>query len=298
MPTAPVVGAGGVARSATGGGACHPKPRRRATRVTFLSLRRSTINVENVGVRLWQSSAICLRANARSAFLFTGSPRSFHSLAMTKGTKWIIPQSLTTPSRWDTPPTEGNLARPVAKQLPFTTNGAADFHTVAEQSSPLRRGAAKRRGGLSRVTSNKYPHHCHCEGARNVETVVVRLWQSSAICLRAFARSAFLFTGSPRSFHSLAMTKGTKWIIPQSLTTPSRWDTPPTEGNLARPVAKQLPFTTNGAADFHTVAEQSSPLRRGGARQRAGVVYHPKPWRRMKHKSRVTSNPTPRHRTR
>ena len=30
---------------------------------------------------------ICLRANARSAFLFTGSPRSFHSLAMTKGTK-------------------------------------------------------------------------------------------------------------------------------------------------------------------------------------------------------------------
>ena len=40
-----------------------------------LSLRRSTINVENVGVRLWQSRAICLRAFARSAFLFTGSPR-------------------------------------------------------------------------------------------------------------------------------------------------------------------------------------------------------------------------------
>ena len=33
-----------------------------------LLLRRSTINVENVGVRLWQSSAICLRAFARSAF--------------------------------------------------------------------------------------------------------------------------------------------------------------------------------------------------------------------------------------
>ena len=29
---------------------------------------------------------ICLRASARSAFLFTGSPRSFHSLAI-KGTK-------------------------------------------------------------------------------------------------------------------------------------------------------------------------------------------------------------------
>ena len=27
---------------------------------------------------------------------------------------------------------------------------------------------------------------------------LLRLWQSSAICLRAFARSAFLFTGSPR----------------------------------------------------------------------------------------------------
>ena len=40
-----------------------------------LSLRRSTINVGNVVVRLWQSSAICLRAFARSAFLFTGSPR-------------------------------------------------------------------------------------------------------------------------------------------------------------------------------------------------------------------------------
>ena len=45
------------------------------------------------------------------------------------------------------------------------------------------------------------------------------------ICLRAFARSAFLFTGSPRSFHSLAMTKGTKWIITHSLTTPPQ---PPT----------------------------------------------------------------------
>ena len=33
-----------------------------------LSLRRSTINVENVVVRLRQSRAICLRAFARSAF--------------------------------------------------------------------------------------------------------------------------------------------------------------------------------------------------------------------------------------
>ena len=40
-----------------------------------LSLRRSTINVENVVVRLWQSSAICLRAERPQCFLFTGSPR-------------------------------------------------------------------------------------------------------------------------------------------------------------------------------------------------------------------------------
>ena len=43
--------------------------------LSSLLLRSSTINVKNVGVRLWQSSAICLRAFARSAFLFTGSPR-------------------------------------------------------------------------------------------------------------------------------------------------------------------------------------------------------------------------------
>ena len=83
----------------------------------------------------------------------------------------------------------------------------------------------------SRVTSNY--HHCHCEGARNVENVVVRLWQSSAICLRANARSAFLFTGSPRSFHSLAMTKGTKFLILHSLTTPAASRHPSNGGELS-----------------------------------------------------------------
>ena len=94
MPTAPFVGAGGVAPRATGGGELSPEALTKGglSRVTPpLSLRRSTINVENVVVRLWQSSTICLRANARSAFLFTGSPRSFHSLAMTKGTKCSSP---------------------------------------------------------------------------------------------------------------------------------------------------------------------------------------------------------------
>ena len=42
----------------------------------------------------------------------------------------------------------------------------------------------------------------------------------------------FLFTGSPRSFHSLSMTKGTKWIIPQSLTTPAASRHPSNGGEL------------------------------------------------------------------
>ena len=51
-----------------------------------LSLRRSMINVENVGVYdCGNPVIICLRANARSAFLFTGSPRSFHSARDDKG---------------------------------------------------------------------------------------------------------------------------------------------------------------------------------------------------------------------
>ena len=56
------------------------------------------------------------------------------------------------------------------------------------------------------------------------------------------------------------------------------------------PSRGKLPFTTDGGADSRPIAEQSSPLRRGGTRQRAGVVYHPKPWRRGKHELRATSN--------
>ena len=98
MPTAPgpsanpvCVGgfrAGGVAPRATGGGACHPKPWRRVTRVTppcHCEGVRSTL--KTLAYACGNPVIICLRAFARSAFLFTGSPRSFHSLAMTKGTK-------------------------------------------------------------------------------------------------------------------------------------------------------------------------------------------------------------------
>ena len=116
-------------------------------------------------------------------------------------------------------------------------------------------------GGVIRVTSHELRVTTTTVIAKERETLKTLSYDCGnpvIICLRANARSAFLFTGSPRSFHSLAMTKGSKYLIPHSLTTPSRWDTPPTEGNLAR-----------------NENITSSPLRRGGARQRAGVVYHP-----------------------
>ena len=72
-----------------------------------------------------------------------------------------------------------------------------------------------------KVKSSRVTSHCHCEGVRStLKTLSYDCGNPVVICLRANARSAFLFTGSPRSFHSLAMTKGTKWLILQSLTTP------------------------------------------------------------------------------
>ena len=68
-------GRGGVARSATGGGA--------NTRPAVIAKERETL--KTLAYDCGNPVLICLRANARSAFLFTGSPRSFHSLAMTKG---------------------------------------------------------------------------------------------------------------------------------------------------------------------------------------------------------------------
>ena len=50
-----------------------------------LSLRRSTINVENVVVRLWQSRAICLRAECPQCFFYLLDRHA--SLAMTRGSK-------------------------------------------------------------------------------------------------------------------------------------------------------------------------------------------------------------------
>ncbi len=61
---------------------------------------------------------------------------------------------------------------------------------------------------LAKGDTSNY-HHCHCEGVRTtLKTLAYDCGNPVLICLRANARSAFLFTGSPRSFHSLAMTKG------------------------------------------------------------------------------------------
>ena len=46
-----------------------------------LSLRRSTINVENVGVRLWQSRSICLRAVRPHFPVIPAPPRTTNILS-------------------------------------------------------------------------------------------------------------------------------------------------------------------------------------------------------------------------
>ena len=131
-----------------------------------LSLRKSTINVENVVVRLWQSSHN-MSAGIRPQCFFYLLDR--HApLAMTKGTKWITPHSLTTPAASRHPSNGGELstfpsrnssplrrvglltliptrskppfttdrtAAPVLSQNPplfFTTDMAADSYTIAE----------------------------------------------------------------------------------------------------------------------------------------------------------------------
>ncbi len=115
----------------------------------------------------------------------------------------------------------------------------------------------------------------------------------------------------------LAMTKGSKYPIPQSLTTPAASRHPSNGGELSTfPSQSKFPFTTDMAADSRPIAEQSSsssgriwllslvllrskfPSAEGwhdtGPRENAifvggcgGVVYHPKPRRRV---TQVTNN--------
>ena len=118
------------------------------------------------------------------------------------------------------------------------------------------------------------------------------------------------------------MTKGTKWIIPQSLTTPALRATPPMEGNLVRshrgpssPLRRMGPLTFIPSRSKFPSAEgcreaagwsnphspycgQHTPVTRTpqcppphtGPRANkvcVGGVYHPKPRRRV---TQVTNN--------
>ena len=180
------MGAGGGGRKTVGGWGLSPEASAKGDTSNSLVIAKERETLKTLAYDCGNPVLICLRAFARSAFLFTGSPRSFHSLAMTKGTKWIIPHSLTTPSASRHPSNGGELGTfPPRNKVPLC-GGVARSAGVVHHPKPWRR--------VTRVTPLSLRR-----STINVENVGVRLWQSSAICLRASARSAFLFTGSPRS---------------------------------------------------------------------------------------------------
>ena len=117
--------------------------------------------------------------------------------------------------------------------------------------------------------------------------------------VRAFARSAFLFTWTPWSSHGV--TKGTKWIITHSLTTPSQpptrhvargpgavgigcWllviyhpvtltrATPPQRGTLFRDGMSRIPLRW-GTYLVTGMYECPPPLAGGGGRKTVGGWY-------------------------
>ena len=99
---------------------------------------------------------ICLRANARSAFLFTGSPRSARD---DKGTKWIIPQSLTTPG-FAHPSNGGELSpRQERTNAHYRHNKSMPIHTDVIQMRYTCQGEEGVCGGAHSTTSNI--HHIY-----------------------------------------------------------------------------------------------------------------------------------------
>ena len=66
--------------------------------------------------------------------------------------------------------------------------------------------------GIRVVVCRAYSLPCHCEGVRStLKTLSCDCGNPGIICLRAFCPQCFLL---------LAMTRGSKWIISHSLTTP------------------------------------------------------------------------------
>ena len=129
---------------------------------------------------------ICLRAFARSASLFTGPPRSFHSLAMTKGTKWISTHH--------------------------------SYHSRARGPRKYECICGVDKAGILYLFSNNFCHSC-ARGPHKYECICGVDKAGMTKEVRADARSAFYLLDRHAP---LAMTKGTKWIITHSLTSPSR----------------------------------------------------------------------------
>ena len=123
----PPVGAGGGGRKTVGGWGLSPEALAKGDTSNSLVIAKERETLKTLAYDCGNPGIICLRAFARSAFLFTGSPRSFHSLAMTKGTKWIIPHSLTTPSASRHPSTGGELS---PRQERTTFPSAEGWHEV------------------------------------------------------------------------------------------------------------------------------------------------------------------------
>ena len=143
-------------------------------------------------------------------------------------------------------------------------------------------GFITRNFGEGENISHEQLHRCHCEGVRStLKTLSYDCGNPVIICLRANARSAFLFTGSPRSFHSLAMTKGTKWLIPQSLTTPAASHHPSNGGELGSSRRGTKFPSTEGCRD---TGPHENAIFVGGIQ--AGVSY----FARRGWGTRVTSN--------
>ena len=131
--------------------------------------------------------------------------------------------------------------------------------------------------------SHEQLHRCHCEGVRStLKTLSYDCGNPVIICLRANARSAFLFTGSPRSARD---DKGTKWIIPQSLTTPAASRHPSNGGELGSSRRGTKFPSAEGCRD---TGPHENAIFGGGCggvvyHPKPGVVYHPKLWRRVRH---------------
>ena len=123
--------------------------------------------------------------------------------------------------------------------------------------------------------SHEQLHRCHCEGVRStLKTLSYDCGNPvQYVCGRPPAVLFYLLDRHA----PLAMTKGTKWLIPQSLTTPAASRHPSNGGELGTfPSRSRFP-SAEGCRD---TGPHENAIFVGGC---GGVVYHPKLWRRVIH---------------